>query len=268
MTHEDLKNRLFKMVDILEKNDIKYWLDFGTLLGAYRDGGIINIDYDIDIGVFHEDIGKIRKLATENTNNGTTYLFPFFHKLDIFSYIEDGKENLYCPAINSKPFPKILVDNLSTIQMYGKSFSVPNDISDYLIIKYSDDFDTPIENNLNEHLTVVKGGKMQDKFYIYNIEWLKSKITFRSHTTSSERKQITTQVMLRVNGLDGKIIYGKHYDMNAQSFWFIPNIKFDNFHTLYFVITDLKTNDILFYQKIVYSTDLRTLNMYRILKKI
>jgi hypothetical protein len=40
---------------ILEKHGIPYWADCGTCLGAYRYGGVIPWDFDIDIGVLGSD---------------------------------------------------------------------------------------------------------------------------------------------------------------------------------------------------------------------
>jgi hypothetical protein len=37
--------------EILDKHDIPYWLDIGTALGAYRDGGVFDWDYDADINL-------------------------------------------------------------------------------------------------------------------------------------------------------------------------------------------------------------------------
>ena len=40
---------LFKLDEVLNQNGLQYWLNYGTLLGAYRDHDFINHDYDLDI---------------------------------------------------------------------------------------------------------------------------------------------------------------------------------------------------------------------------
>ena len=46
----------------LNEAEIDYFLDFGTLLGAYREDRIIPGDYDIDIGCFRRDRARVRRL--------------------------------------------------------------------------------------------------------------------------------------------------------------------------------------------------------------
>lgn len=48
-----------KIHSILTKNNIKYWVDGGSLLGAVRHKGIIPWDDDIDIGVLDKDFEKL-----------------------------------------------------------------------------------------------------------------------------------------------------------------------------------------------------------------
>ena len=62
--HLKMLNRMLKVVTtVLKHNNISYWADGGTLLGAIRNKGQIPWDDDCDIGVMSEDITKIEKIA-------------------------------------------------------------------------------------------------------------------------------------------------------------------------------------------------------------
>ena len=50
---------------LFEEHNITYWLDLGTTLGSYREGKIIDWDYDVDVAVWVEDYPKITKLRKD-----------------------------------------------------------------------------------------------------------------------------------------------------------------------------------------------------------
>ena len=57
---------LIKEIDrVCSQNDIKYWLDWGTLLGSYRHKGFIPRDDDVDLAMMREDLADKIKLSTE-----------------------------------------------------------------------------------------------------------------------------------------------------------------------------------------------------------
>jgi len=67
-------------IDVLDELNIKYYLDFGTLLGAVRDKGFIPWDDDIDISlVDKKDYNKLPFVLKkiQNKNRYRTYLFNY-----------------------------------------------------------------------------------------------------------------------------------------------------------------------------------------------
>lgn len=64
-TRRHMTDLLLRAVTILERNGIQYWLDKGTLLGIYRDKGLIPWEYDVDLGVMNETCNAISKLKSE-----------------------------------------------------------------------------------------------------------------------------------------------------------------------------------------------------------
>ena len=61
------------VVKILEKHNIPYWLDFGTLIGAYRHKGFIPWDDDIDISILRKDYYNVEKFINEELK-GTGFI--------------------------------------------------------------------------------------------------------------------------------------------------------------------------------------------------
>jgi phosphorylcholine metabolism protein LicD len=57
-----LKILLEKVSKLLDENNINYFIDGGTLLGAERDKDLIPYDDDVDIGVLFKDFNKLMKI--------------------------------------------------------------------------------------------------------------------------------------------------------------------------------------------------------------
>ena len=163
LTQKDKVGFLKKIVSVFEEFDVDYWLEFGTLLGCYRDNRLISWDSDLDFGVF--DIDAVRNVKShlekkglfveEKPNNFMPTLeiksvdFPeesYFHA-DVFQFVknlEGGYEynwlvrtNIFCRIANyisyffrqervvnaSKARVKLTDDIISVTKKFPKSIN-------------------------------------------------------------------------------------------------------------------------------------------------
>lgn len=70
MNEEIVVRCLREVKEVLDKAGIRYWLDFGALLGAVRDGRIMEWDKDIDLGVTCDNWQKIVSTIPEFVRRG------------------------------------------------------------------------------------------------------------------------------------------------------------------------------------------------------
>ena len=80
MVDKKLKSVALLFLDHISKrfkeDGIVFWREYGSLLGAVRESGIIPHDYDIDIGVWGKDQKTIRKIILEE-NSGFAFSWQY-----------------------------------------------------------------------------------------------------------------------------------------------------------------------------------------------
>lgn len=165
---------VLKIIHSCSKSEnFQYWLDFGTLLGAYRDKDFIKHDDDMDIAVFYKDRNIIheslinhgfkivKRYISENTDY-TALEETFFYKgiyIDFFYYHTLGNRmfcNSFSPfdnetidpskdAINVLQVKEISLpnDGICDYNFKGITVSVPNNIKNYLTFHYGKNFMIP-----------------------------------------------------------------------------------------------------------------------------
>ncbi len=167
------KNRLFRRYAVealfqadkaFKKLGVTYWLDFGTLLGAYRNKDFIPYDLDLDFGMFLNDYTpKIEKIFTEmgfkkkkefliedgKYGREESYSFKgvnvdifFFTSLNKkyayyhdFVYITKGDENILVPREITLPLERI-----GEIEFKGRIFPAPFPLEKHLASRYGNNF--------------------------------------------------------------------------------------------------------------------------------
>lgn len=105
---------LKELAYVCEKNNFKYILDAGTLLGAIRHKGFIPWDDDIDILMFREDYEKIVSTFKNTTRNSDIY--AEYHR-------DKDTNSQYFIKIKHKKCPFLGVD-IFPLDSYGEHLSL------------------------------------------------------------------------------------------------------------------------------------------------
>ncbi len=153
------KNEFLKICYLLDKLNIRYFLQTGILLGAIRDNDLIKWDWDIEISVFSDEvIEKIDLLADGIRNTGFEILKEYRElsklKIDFKGElpIETTKYTIngWCHNKEEKVFwrkkfkvPDHLWKEMRKIELFGKHHLAPYPPEKYLEYQYGD-WKTPL----------------------------------------------------------------------------------------------------------------------------
>ena len=157
------KQTLEDMANILNNNNIFFFLYCGTALGPTREKTFIEHDQDIDIGVFEDiDLKKITQIILNsglfklqafypkcNKINKNTTELAFLHietnvKIDVFQVLKQNNDYIhysYNSICNQKLNKRCEFKNkfnMTTIYFFNKKYNIPNE--DFLISHYGNDW--------------------------------------------------------------------------------------------------------------------------------
>ena len=169
-----LKENFEQILTIVYSSELKnynIWLDFGTLLGYYRENDFISHDLDMDFGIQVSSLEEFEVIEEQLINNGFNRTKEFYFNKNLvelsYSYKglnvdfiiykkEDDKVSsdtiffmtnaLGNPTRYEVYHYKIPFSGLKECDFKGMKVKVPDNTQEYLRTLYGEDFETPNTN--------------------------------------------------------------------------------------------------------------------------
>ncbi|XP_053329348.1 ribitol 5-phosphate transferase FKRP [Spea bombifrons] len=147
------------VIKVLERNGVRYWLEGGSLLGAARHGDIIPWDYDVDLGIYLEDIvlcaelrgaqggslvdaegfvweraveGDFFRVQYSQSNHLHVDLWPFYPRDGVMT------RDSWTGHPQDVEFPESFLQPLQTIAFAGGTAQAPNRHLELLRMKFGE----------------------------------------------------------------------------------------------------------------------------------
>jgi len=141
--------------EVADKIGMKFMLQEGTLLGAYRDKDFCeNDESDIDLGIMEDQFDKCQQVIDELKKRGfenkkRVEVDGVFHggalmrdgcHIDLMKMIKDGDEiyNIGDMGALRYNYPAEIFNGYSKITFRGMEFDAPGDIEGFLETRYGD----------------------------------------------------------------------------------------------------------------------------------
>lgn len=160
---------LSKTEKVMNRLNIPFFLSSGTLLGYYREGKILDHDYDLDVGIFKRDytLRLIDEMENEGFNNyrnigdvergfEMSFYLPNspigkFAKIDIFVHNSEqigNKKYIYWASYKKPDYIqrikyRVSAFDIKPIKFNGVRVGIPANTELYLREHYGNDWKTP-----------------------------------------------------------------------------------------------------------------------------
>jgi cytidyltransferase-like protein len=138
---------LQKVVDIMNENNIPYYLDCGTLLGSVRDNEIMEKDTDLDIAIHLSYWDKLKNINFNNYGLTITRTYNFFPNKPGSNMIsvKTNYHDIYCDIYAQPAFPL-----LTTKILNGIEYTIPINPELFLEVLFDKSWRIPSNKHSNQ----------------------------------------------------------------------------------------------------------------------
>lgn len=155
------KEILIVLNEISSENNVKYWLEFGTLLGKIRENNFIDYDVNFNIGIMQEELNpnfiieleknKFKRIDSLSLDGKLKYLKYIFKEIEIEIFLFERNNNkviCYSPSKNKDEIVyNVLSDTtLREVNFMGVNTRIPRNSIKRLIEIYGHNYNIPNAN--------------------------------------------------------------------------------------------------------------------------
>ena len=140
---ENLTLLLLETAEFLNDNDVRYWIDFGTLLGVLRDDGVLPWDRDVDFSMLDSEFPKLNAAFAKHGdfNFGSTTMRNAYGEAAQIEFIDYTLESglVYMPSMgpdyfgNSAKIPRVYFSFLNRLYADIYTYCETEDKSGYFL---------------------------------------------------------------------------------------------------------------------------------------
>ena len=205
----DLIHILLVFKRIMDPTGLIYWLDYGTLLGAWRWGNPLPWDHDADIGYMAGQWHLLQEQAPAFAAEGMEFnIFRVGYGavyLDLYPWIERDGAMVYTEHIDYQPgflkaisdhsdiFPSQWINPLAEIAFAGEYFKCPNQVETLLRKRYGN-IDILVPHRVKALL--------YPKFYRYYLVFRRYRPQIRQASSAQPWTTVTNPALLKKFGIN------------------------------------------------------------------
>jgi len=169
-------------VDICREINLEPFLNYGSLLGYYRDNALIDTDDDIDMGIFEQDIPKLPKLKEAMKARGykvrnedkleVSFISTKYAIINIdfwIHYHHQSSNKIFSGLFVRKkrkvsifPFSPEIFHRLQSVRFLNVQVYIPHNPEEYLVNVYGKDWRIPLdkEYSFGEKIKFIYSNKL------------------------------------------------------------------------------------------------------------